>query len=91
MPKKKNEVPRAVSATYMRNNFSEVLDAVEENDEIVLIKRRGKVESAVVDADVLENLLMLADKDLVESIVQARADVKAGRLYTLEEVFGEDL
>ena len=41
----------------MRKNLSEVLDTVHGNKSIILVKRRGNVESALIDIDTLEDLL----------------------------------
>lgn len=76
-----------ISSTKVRNNWAEVTKAALKK-EYILITHRGKVKTAIIDVDVLEDLLSLHDPEYLESIKRARADAKAGRVYTMEEVFG---
>ena len=77
---------KTIDASVMRNNLSEALDAVHDSKNIILVKRRGKVESALVDIDVLEDLLALQNPEYLKSIAKARASKV---WYTPEEVFGD--
>lgn len=77
---------RTIDVSDMRKNLSEVLDATRGNKNIILVKRRGKVESALIDIDSLEDLLAVQDPEYVKSIAEARASKKT---YTPEEVFGD--
>ena len=76
---------KTIDASDMRKNLSEALDAVRDEKNIILVKRRGKVESALIDIDSLEDLLAIQNPDYVSSIAEARAEKKS---YTPEEVFG---
>jgi PHD/YefM family antitoxin component YafN of YafNO toxin-antitoxin module len=75
-----------IDASAMRKNLSDVLDAVRGNKNLILVKRHGKVESALIDIDTLEDLLAVQNPEYVESIEAAR---KSKELYTPEEVFGD--
>ncbi len=75
-----------IDASSMRKNLSDVLDAVRENKNLILVKRHGKVESALIDIDTLEDLLTVQDPEYVKSIADAR---KSKEFYTPEEVFGD--
>jgi hypothetical protein len=77
-----------VPATILRNNLSDVLDAMKQKD-IMLIGRRGEVDVALVNIDLLEDLLELHDKDYLKSITDARKEAHTGKVSTFEEVFGE--
>ncbi len=77
---------KTIDATDMRNNLSEALDAVSKSKNIILVKRRGKVESALIDVDVLEDLLAASNPEYLKSIAEARASKE---WYTPEEVFGD--
>lgn len=77
---------KTINASDMRKNLSEALDAVRDNKNIILVKRRGKVESALIDIDSLEDMLAVQNPEYVKSIAAARADKKT---YTPEEVFGD--
>ena len=75
-----------IDASVMRKNLADVLDAVRNNKNLVLVKRHGKVESALIDIDTLEDLLATQNPEYVKSIANAR---KSKDLYTPEDVFGD--
>lgn len=77
---------KTIDASSMRKNLSEALDAVRDDKNIILVKRRGKVESALIDIDKLEDLLTVQNPEYVKSIADARASKE---YYTPEEVFGD--
>jgi prevent-host-death family protein len=76
-----------VSSTKLRNNLAEAL-AMVKRGKYLLVSQRGKVKKAIIDVEELEDLLSLHDKEYLDSIKRARADAKAGRVYTFDEVFG---
>lgn len=76
-----------VNSTNLRNNLSDTLKMAKKKD-FVLVSHRGKINTAIVDIDLLEDLLELSDKDYLKSIKEAREDAKVGRVYSFEEVFG---
>lgn len=75
---------QTVSASQLRGNLSESLDAVTQENMLILT-RRGKDDLAIIDVDVLEDLLMASDPTYLKQIAEAR-DRK--EYYTHEEVFG---
>ena len=77
---------KTIDASMMRKNLSVALDTVRDSKNIILVKRRGKVESALIDIDMLEDLLAVQDPEYVKSIAEARASKE---WYTPEEVFGD--
>lgn len=77
---------KTIDASVMRKNLSDALDAVRDNKNLILVKRHGKVESALIDIDTLEDLLAVQDPEYVKSIAEAR---KSKEFYTPEEVFGD--
>ena len=77
---------KTIDASMMRKNLSEALDTVRDTKSIILVKRRGNVESALIDIDTLEDLLAVQDPEYVKSIAEARASKE---WYTPEEVFGD--
>lgn len=79
---------KSVRATILRNNLSEVLNAVT-GDSVMLVKRRGKADAAILSVDLLEDLLVLQSKDYVKSIAQARKEIEEGDLIPATEIFGE--
>lgn len=76
----------AVKTTNMRNarsNFSATLEAAT-NGDVIIIQRRGKKDTAVVDADLLEDWLAVQSPQYIEAIARARAETEE---IAFEEVF----
>lgn len=78
-----------ISATVLRNNLSESLKAVDQKKDYLLVARKGKITSALVNIDLFEDLLALTNKDYIKSIKKAREEYKRGEFFTFEETFGE--
>lgn len=77
-----------VNATVLRNNLKDTLEEVKKKD-YLLVSKKGKITSAIVDIDFFEDLLALSSPKYLKSIQEAREDYRAGRVKTFEEVFGE--
>jgi PHD/YefM family antitoxin component YafN of YafNO toxin-antitoxin module len=78
-----------ISSTILRNNLADALSTITKKKDFLLVSKKGKITSAIVDIDLFEDLLALANKDYLKSIKEARNDYKKGRVKTFEEVFGE--
>ncbi len=76
---------KTVSASVLRTNLAETLDAVNNND-IVIVTRRGKKERAIIDLDKLEDLLAASDPSYLAIIKQAR---ESNEYLSHDEVFGD--
>jgi prevent-host-death family protein len=74
-----------LSASELRTNLAEALDAVNEN-EILIVTRRGKKERAIIDLDKLEDLLAANDPQYLKTIKEAR---ESKEYFSHEEVFGD--
>lgn len=80
----------SVKETNMKNardNLAATLDAAASGD-VVIIKRRGKSNTAVVDADLLEDWLAVQSPKYIKSIAKARSEIKE---IPFKEVFKEIL
>ena len=75
---------KTISASRLRSNLAAALDTLSVSD-ILVVTRRGKSEKAIVDLDLLEDLLAANNPEYIKSITKARADRE---LFTHEEVFG---
>jgi len=75
---------KTISASDLRSKLSDALDAVQNND-ILIVTRRGKKERAIIDLDKLEDLLAASDPDYLLSIKEAR---ESSEVFSHEEVFG---
>jgi len=77
-----------ITSTTLRNNLADALTAVVDK-KYLLVARRGKITSALVSVDLLEDLLALANKKYLASIKKAREEYGKGQVFTHEQVFGE--
>jgi PHD/YefM family antitoxin component YafN of YafNO toxin-antitoxin module len=82
---------KSIDTTELRNNLSATLEAVGKDD-IIFIKSRGKLTGkAIIDDELLEDLLSLQDNEYLIGIAKARKEIKQGDVYTFDEVFGDVL
>lgn len=78
-----------VSSTILRNNLADALDEVNKKRDYLLITKKGKLVSALVNLDFFEDLLALTSKNYLNSIKKAREEYKKGEVFSHEEAFGE--
>lgn len=78
-----------VTSTILRNNLSDVLKKIASKKEYLLVAKKNKITSAIVNIDLFEDLLDLADKKYIASIKKAREEYAKGHIVTHEEAFGE--
>ena len=76
-----------VNSTNLRNNLADAIKSVKKN-KYLLVSHRGKINAAIVDIDMLEDILELSDDKYLKSIKEARKQYENGQYYTFEEVFG---
>ncbi|KKR32755.1 MAG: hypothetical protein UT63_C0033G0010 [Candidatus Gottesmanbacteria bacterium GW2011_GWC2_39_8] len=77
-----------VTTTILRNNLASSLKEVEEKD-YLLVAKKGKITSALVDIDLFEDLLAMTNKDYLASIKKAREEYQKGNFFTHEDIFGK--
>lgn len=81
---------RMVPFTEARARLTELLDEVNERHEHVVITRNGRPAGVVISSDeyeaLAETLEVLDDEDALEALRESEADVRAGRVYSLDEV-----
>lgn len=73
-----------ISASDLRSGLSDALDAVND-DNIMIVTRRGKKERAIIDLDKLEDLLAATNPAYLQKIKAAR---DSREYLTHDEVFG---
>ena len=76
---------KTVTASDLRTNLADALDAVQ-NEDVLIVTRRGKKEKAIIDLDRLEDLLATTNPEYLEAIKAAR-DSK--EYFDHDEVFGK--
>lgn len=82
---------QTIDSTDLRNNLSATIKALG-RDDILFIKSRGKLTGkAIIDDELLEDLLLLRDNEYIASIAKARNEIKRGEVYAFDEVFGDVL
>lgn len=72
----------------VRAHLPEVVDQVRRTRKRYIITRQGRAVVVLISPEELETLEILADSELIKSLIRAEADVKSGRLYSHREVFG---
>lgn len=78
-----------ISASILRDNFAQSLNEVSSRKKYLLVSKKGKITSAIVNIDLFEDLLALVNKNYLKSIKRAREEYKKGQYYTHEQIFGE--
>ena len=81
---------KTVPFTEARARLTELLDEVNERHEHVIITRNGRPAAVVLSSDeyeaLAETLEVLEDDEALEALRESEADVRAGRVYALDEV-----
>jgi prevent-host-death family protein len=72
--------------TSLRSHLADALDQVAAGD-VVLVKRRGKPDAALVDSELLEDFLAATNPRIIKQIAEARTQVAAGETVPFEDVF----
>lgn len=85
---RKDFMPKHIKSTTLRDNLSDTLDSMVK-ERLLIITKRNQPVSALVDLDYLEDLLATGNPSYLKSIRDARADAKAGRVFTHADVFGD--
>jgi len=77
-------VTKTISASNLRNNLADALDIVSA-DNILIITRRSKKERAIIDLDMLEDLMAASNPAYLRKIKEARSSQE---YLSHEDVFG---
>jgi prevent-host-death family protein len=72
----------------LRSNLADALDQAAKGD-IVLVKRRGKPDAALIDSDLLEDYIAATNPRIIKKITKARAEVTSGKTVPFDDVFQE--
>jgi len=78
-----------ITTTVLRNNLADSLKEITNKKEYILVTSKGKINSAIVNIDLFEDLLALVNKSYVNSIKKARKEYVAGAFFSHDKVFGE--
>ena len=72
----------------VRAHLPEVVDKVSKTRRRYIITRQGKAVVIMISPEELETLEIMADPQLIKSLIRAEGDIKAGRFHTHKEIFG---
>lgn len=78
-----------VSMATLRSNLADAVSELGKSQDYLLVTKRGKAVTALVDLDFFEDLLALTNKKYLSSIKKARSEVRSGEVSSHEEVFGD--
>ena len=82
-------MPKVIPSSILRENLSDAIKEVSVKEKYLLVTRKGKPVSAIVNLDFFEDLLALSSSQYLKSIQDARKDFKKGDFFTHKEVFGD--
>lgn len=82
-------IMNVITTTVLRNNLADTLKEVDKNRDYLLVAKKGKVTSALVNIDLFEDLLALTNKNYVASIQKARKEYEQGEIFTHDQAFGD--
>ena len=82
-------MPKSIETTKLRNNLAAAIEEVNKKKDFLIVTKNGKPVAGVVNLDLLEDIEAANSKAFIESIKEAREQVKRGEVYTHEEVFGD--
>lgn len=77
-----------ITTSILRTHLADTLKEVSTKRNYLLITKKGRITSAIVNIDLFEDLLALVNKKYLQSIKKARAEYKRGNYFKHEEVFG---
>lgn len=82
-----------ISASDARKNLYSLLDDVSDKFEKILITKNGKAKGVLVSPEEFESwretLEIMSDSELVKVLRKSEEDIKAGRVYSAEEVYAK--
>ncbi|OGY28740.1 MAG: hypothetical protein A3A61_00870 [Candidatus Woykebacteria bacterium RIFCSPLOWO2_01_FULL_43_14] len=82
-------MPKAVETTKLRNNLASAISEVNKKKDFLIVTKNGEPVAGLVNLDLLEDIEAANSKAFLDSIKEAREQMKKGEFYTHEEVFGD--
>ena len=71
----------------VRGKLPEFINKISRAGKHLIITKNGRAKAVVITPEELETLEIKADSQLIQSLVRAEEDLKAGRLYSHSDVF----
>jgi len=87
------DIKNIISSTEARQNFATIIDKIDRTGALYTLTVNGRAKVVMMSAEDYESWAetndILADPKLVADIKQGRDDIKAGRVRSYKEIFGE--
>ncbi len=82
-------MPRAIETTKLRNNLASAITEINKKKDFMVITKNGEPIAGIVDLGLLEDIEASQSRKFINSLKEAREQIKSGEFYTHEEVFGD--
>lgn len=82
-------MPKSIESTKLRNNLAAAISEINQKKDFLIVTKKGEPVAGVVNLDLLEDIEGANSKAFIQSIKEAREQIKRGEVYTHEEVFGD--
>jgi prevent-host-death family protein len=79
----------SVDTATLRAHLADTIDEVSKKRDYMLVTRKSQPVSALVSLDLLEDLMAASSHKYLKAIKEARAQAKAGKVFTHEQAFGK--
>jgi prevent-host-death family protein len=87
------EIQEVIPITQAKRDFLDVMRKVEELDETIAITKKGVPVGVLMNIEryeaLVETIDILSDEETMKALRRAQRELKEGKLYTHEEVWGE--
>lgn len=77
-----------VPVSEVRGKLPEFIKKIKHAAKHLIITKNGRAEAVMMTPEEFETLEIKADRKLMQSLVRAQEDTKAGKFYSHEDVFG---
>lgn len=81
---------KVVGISKLRNSLASIIKDVTKGAHYIVVQR-SKAKAVILSPEEVETLEVLADRKLLEEILEAKKDILEGRFTTYEDFFGKKL
>ena len=78
---------KTIGISDLRRSISAKIKEIHEERSRYIIMQRSKAKAVLLSPDEIETLEVMADKEILEEIKQAKSDILQGRFSTFEDYF----
>ena len=82
---------KTIGISDLRKSISAKIKEIHEERSRYIIMQRSKAKAVLLSPDEIETLEVMADKEILEEIKQAKSDILRGRFSTFEDYFRKKL